>query len=177
MCDRPAFVREIQPACGIGLPRVHTRTCQGTVAAAAAAHGGSACLAVPMFDRGPPIGPYACASHNVPERLRQLCALAGYDASPMGPEASPGVPSTPHGARATGPDVGAGLGLTGLGLLGFTGLAVAGHTGRLPTRYGRAVTKKVGSDVGKRRAMENSTSKQIIREAINPSTDKPRTSW
>ena len=153
-------------------PPVRTRGCQGAIAAAAAAHGGSACLAAPLFDRGPPIAPYVCGSHNAPERLRQLCALAGYGAGPSardtGIGAGPGARDTGIGAGAgpgaqdTGIGAGAGLGIAGLGLAGM-GIAGLGLTGRLPTRYGRAFTSKVGTEKGKRRATDKSVEADLDR--------------
>lgn len=174
MCDTSVFLREIEPSCGIGLPPVRTRDCQGAIAAAAAAHGGSACLATPLFDRGPPIAPYVCVAATSPERLRQLCALAGYGAGPgaqdtgIGAGAGPGARDTGigagagPGARDTGIGAGAGLGIAGLGLAGV-GIAGLGLTGRLPTRYGRAFTSKVGTEKGKRRATEKSVEADLDR--------------
>ena len=156
MCDTSVFLREIEASCGIGLPPVRTRDCLGAIAAAAAAHGGSACLAAPLFDRGPPMAPYVCGSHNAPERLRQLCALAGYGAGPGARDTGIGAGAGP-GARDTGIGAGAGLGLAGMGI------AWLGLTGRLPTRYGRALTNKVGTEKGKRRASDKSVEADLDR--------------
>ena len=83
MSDTSVFLREIGASCGIGLPPVRTRDCQWAIAASADVHSGSACLVTPLFDRDPPpIAPYAYSNRDAPERLRQLCALAGYGAGP-----------------------------------------------------------------------------------------------
>lgn len=141
MCDFSDFLREIEPACGIGLPRVRTPGCQSAIAAAAAARGGSACLAMPLFDRGPPIAPYVCWNRNTPPpQLSQLCTLAGYGA---GPEAKPGASP---GARDTGTGASPGAWVAGLGLagVGLAGVGLAGRTGWLLTRPGREKTKAYG---------------------------------
>ena len=75
MCDSTAFLQAIDNCTG----NMWSPTCHETIATAAAVHGGSTCLATPLFDRGPTIANYVCPGSVSGDPLWQLCTQLDQD--------------------------------------------------------------------------------------------------